>query len=347
MINSYDYELDYKNYLAKKELLTELSIIQLQYSGIILEADGEAKVRQLSTDSIMKYIRKIVGNIQEVWNKFKVGMEDKAWEKMKDHYSKAYQTDRPLIIKEVNENDRIPILDNIIKFINIENGQVDIEQLSKFENKEQVIKTLYPYFKDSKDGSKAELQEVINKNCFVIVKPGHTINFDALKKYMAFLDNYKKNAMKIAEDIKKINTTTNLIERVVKSEQQAEQQSAQQTSDQPTSESVIESVLESFNKYILELQFADQQDPDGIQLKNGSGKKSLAKDVTDFYQIFTMVLSLKMNTLNKAKNIAFRVCKSYGSNANKYLGISNEEKKEEKKETTNNPEGKTQVENLG
>ena len=37
------------------------------------------------------------------------------------------------------------------------------------------------------------------------------------------------------------------------------------------------------------------------------------------------VLSIKMATLSKAKNISFNICKSYGKNANKYLGITNKE----------------------
>ena len=139
MIESYEYDLEYKNYLAKKELLNELSNISLQYNGIILEAESEAKVRQLSIESIMKYIRKIIGNIQSAWDKFKSSLEDTTWQKMKSYYSKAYNIDRPLRIDQVNENDKLPILKNVEEFIKIDNGRLNTGDLEKFSNKEELI----------------------------------------------------------------------------------------------------------------------------------------------------------------------------------------------------------------
>lgn len=328
MINYYDYDLEYKNYLAKKELLDELSIIQLKYSSsVLLEADGE-QVKRLSTESIMKYIRKVIANIQEAWNKFKVTIENQAWLKMKKYYDKAYQTDRPLSVSASNENDRLPLLDNVVKFITGKDGTITANDLSNFSNKEEMIKLLFPYFKEAKGTNKAAFQEIIDKNCFRNITNTETIRLDNIKSYIEFIDKYPDHAKAIEADIKRLNDSTNLIERLVKSNQQDQQQtqqSAPQNNQQQTAESMIDQVQNQIYSYLIELQFADQADPNGEALKKVNKDKSLSKDVTDFYQIFTSVLSIKMATLSKAKNISFNICKSYGKNANKYLGITNKE----------------------
>ena len=322
--NVYEYELEYLNFLAEKELLDELSVISMKYV-VVTEADAQ-DVKKATNGSIIKYIRKIIANIQAAWDKFKATVDEKTWNRMKVYYKKEFSIDNPLILQNVQENDMLPIFKNIENLININNGTMVEADLDKFNDKLDILKAFYgnTYFGKAESADKNALQQIANRNCFMKPVENDTIGLDKLKNYMTFMDKYRSYVDKVSDDITKINNTEKLLERIINTQNNTQEPTPQTNSQQSSTntqetktEAVINHCMSIACSYLIELTYGSANNPQGNTNQNNDSnnenkKKSLSKSISDIMGVFSTVLSVKMSVLNKAKRISFTVCRNYG-----------------------------------
>ena len=340
-------ELFYNNYLAERDLLNELATID-NNANYFIEADGNSdRVKRLRAESILKYLRKIIANIQNVWDKFKAGVNNQIWEETKKRYEKTFKMNRNITLQEVTEKDLVPNIKEIREFISQKNGVFTVDMLHKYENKDQILHALFDYFGDTKANG-PDLKKFITDKCFTNAKPNMEITGDMIRTYVAFMDDYKDNANKVADDIRNINSaerTAEELARNIPSQQEQKPETPTQSEQQQKTEESVKVLANKLARYITELTAVDSQDPDGSEKVSNDGNRSKnpAKDITNFFQVYTLVLSLKMFTLNKGKAAALKLIRLYGNNALGYVGADNEEKKEETKPEEKPKDTKDQV----
>ena len=332
-MNDIEYELEYRNYYVEKEYYDNLYKIgittSLKESYITEEANTNIK------QSILKYTEKIIDNIQKAWNKFKEAVVPKTWEEIKTKYAKQLTIDRPLTVTDVTDNDVFPNIKNIEDFINSTNGSITIEELnSSYEDTSEFMTKISndtrKFVGDKFD--KRSMKAEIDKNCFTKMKSGEDIGLDKIQSYSAFLDSYKDNVDKIQKDIDNINNASKTIKNAIDN-LRIEAPSANQTqgegNEQATGESYAIISAITGTDLLLEFNAVDKADPDG---NNSSTAKSpnaiLQKHVSDYFKICSGILTLKMQTLNKAQKKCMSICLKYCRNAAGYDNGTNLETNE-------------------
>ena len=325
-----EYQLEYNNYYARKELTGRLNYISSRPRAInesyLTEAD-----RINIKDAIIKYSEKFVKSIQQAWDKFKQFMGERTWDQVKEKYGKLLTENRPLTITDVNENDVIPIPGELTKFLDEPNGNITIDTLNeKYENPTDLLHKSYKYFDTVDEFSKGKMQEFIRSKCFRTPKVGEQITADQIKDLSTFLDEAPKKMEIIGKDLDNINNAIKVIKTAA----------ASMTVETPNNngESVEKGNIEhnsavydlacQYLSPLLELKTQDSQDPNGEHTNNSEGanqNKLIQKHIMDFYKIYSTVLTLKMNNLNKAKSSALKICLAYGRNAAKYNNETNVE----------------------
>ena len=335
-------ELEYKNYLAERIFLDELAAISIKYNGIINESNIQI-VQEITIETFLKYIRAIMANIQNAYNKFKATINDKIWIEIKNKHGKILSEPHKLIVSEVSENDiGIPRPDLIDKFITIKPMSFNQNMVGQYSTKLEAIKGLYNYFDAAQDDKSDTLRAIINKNCFYKVNQNYEVTLDHIKEYISFLDNYKSKSDNIANDMKIINSSERTIENLIKQSTESSGQAQQTTQTKEkqtnTTEAFIEMVLESAVETLLsEIKF----DTGSQDIKDN--KNDINKFITSYFGAITTVLSLKMKTLDSSRRVILNVCKNYikkGLNDNKIVG---DVKTKEVKGNMNSEETPTQL----
>lgn len=315
-----EYQLEYNNYYARKELTGRLNYISSRPRSINEAYITEADKLNIK-DAIIKYSEKFIKNIQQAWDKFKQFMEERTWPQVKEKYGKLLNENRPLTITEVNENDVIPIPGELTKFLDEPNGNITIDTLNeKYENPTDLLHKNYKYFDTVDEFSKGKMQEFIRSKCFRTPKVGEQITADQIKDLSTFLDEAPKKMEIISKDLDNINNAIKVIKTAASA----------MTIETPSNngDKVEEAVYDLACQYLsplLELKTQDAQDPSGEHTNNNDGtnqNKLIQKHIMDFYKIYSTVLTLKMNNLNKAKSSALKICLAYGRNAAKYDNTS-------------------------
>lgn len=343
MINSIIDNLEYSNYIAEKEFLDELSVISVKYNGVLQE--NQQIIQELTLESFKTFISKIISNIQAAYDKFKGKAVDTIWSKIEEEYAKEFREDGSFKIEQATENDMWILPNKIEEFIKISNGVSNEGDISDYEGtKEQYLKAHYNYFISAEDCSRSALKAVIDKNCFVPMKAGEEFSTEELTDCIEYMRKYKDLAEQISNDITNLNNSEKLFERMVSSmpQQQPTPQKANDTNATAQNASAIIDVLGSCNQYIMELEITDPENPDGGSAVN-KVKSSLDKFIRDFFGVTSMILSLKMSTLDKGRNICMKLAVQYGKlmrarNNNTEKNDSNNE------ETQQSNQQKTQIE---
>jgi hypothetical protein len=259
-------------------------------------------------------------------------MEERTWPQVKEKYGKLLNENRPLTITEVNENDVIPNTSELTKFLDEPNGKITVEVLNeKYDSTTDLLHKHYNYFNSVDEFSKGKMQEFIRSKCFTTPRVGEQITVDQIKDLSTFLDEAPKKMELIGKDLDNINEAIKVI-RTAASAMTVETPSNNngESVDKGTT-NTGEAVYNLANQYLsplLELKTADAQDPNGEHTNNTEGanqNKLIQKHIMDFYKIYSTVLTLKMNNLNKAKSSALKICLAYGRNAAKYNNETNVE----------------------
>ena len=337
MINSIIDNLEYSNYIAEKEFLDELSVISVKYNGILQE--NQQIIQELTLESFKTFITKIISNIQAAYDKFKGKAVDAIWSKIEQEYAKEFREDGSFKIDQVTENDMWILPNKIEEFIKISNGVSNEGDISDYEGtKEQYLKAHYNYFISAEDCSRSALKAIIDKNCFVPMKAGEEFSVEELTDCIEYMRKYKDLAEQISNDITNLNNSEKLFERMVTSmpQQQPTPQQANDTNAEQK-ESAIINVLGSCNQYIMELEISDPENPNGGSAAS-KVKSSLDKFIRDFFGVTSMILSLKMSTLDKGRNICMKLAVQYGKlmrarNNNTEQNNGNEEPQQQNQKT--------------
>lgn len=103
----------YKNYLIEQETLDKLQIIKIKSNGVLTES-ATIQLNEDAKDIVMTSIRKIIANIQEVWNKFKTTIVTEVDLKRINQYEKYLNTD---YILRIPEGFAIPKIDEYNKML--------------------------------------------------------------------------------------------------------------------------------------------------------------------------------------------------------------------------------------
>ena len=329
-------ELEYKNYLAERIFLDELAAISIKYNGILNESNIQV-VQEITIETFLKYIRTIMANIQNAYNKFKATVNDKIWEEIKNKHGKILAEDHKLMVTEVSENDiGVPRTDNIEKFISIIPNAFNEGMINQYSTKLEAIKGLYSYFDEIQDDKAESLRAVVIKNCYTKINQNYVVDSTIIKDYIDFLDNYKSNSDKVANDIRIINSSERSIENLVKQSMESSGEAVKAPTNNPTqgeqqkttTESFIEMVLENAVETLLsEIKF----DTGSQEVKDN--KNNINKFISSYFGAITTVLSLKMKTLDQSRRLILNVCRNYikkGINDNKANTIEPGQTKEVK-----------------
>lgn len=343
-MNDIEYELEYKNYYAEKEYYDNLYKIGINTSlnESYITEDANTNIKQ----SILKYTEKIIENIQKAWDKFKEAVVPKTWEQIKSKYAKQLTMDRPLTITDVTDNDVFPKIKEVEDFINSTNGAIGIEELnSSYEDTSEFMTKISndtrKFVGDKFD--KRSMKAEIDKNCFEKMKSGEEIGLDKIQAHSAFLDKYKENVDKIQKDIDNINnaskTIKNAIDNLRIEAPTSNNQQQGEGNQQANSEAYAMISAITGNDLLLEFNAVDSADPDG---NKSSGNKSpnaiLQKHVSDYFKICSSILTLKMQTLNKAQKKCMSITLKYCRNAAGYDNGTNLETNETNSGTKNVPQ---------
>lgn len=329
-------ELEYNNYIATKVFFDELAVLSIKFSesSVILEADLK--------QSVMSYIRKIVANIQNAWNKFRNTITQSVWNTIKEKYKVELTMDRPFEITEVTSDGDVFVnwekVDDLYSkmdhstFLKIDlNSDEDIDEIKLF-------KTMMPINFEGMDLEKLSVGGVMKYiteklDLFPKIKVDDVIDLKRVSEYQGKLDNINGKEMKYIEaSLKSFNEMEKAIEAALRNHDNMVQApkdngTTVDTASAISSSSIYDTLLREATIYISEdIKGVDQNDPEGVEANGGNkSKTNLYKKTSKICKIYTMTLSVMMNVLSKANNKSISVILKYCRNASKYRKKENNE----------------------
>lgn len=327
-------EFEYKQYLAEQELYDKLSVISIQYNGIITEANVEV-VTEAVKETIMTYIRKIVANIQNVWNRFKEFLNDDKYDNLKRDYGKYFESD--FILKINDDEFLIPDFDELDKLLNLSIPSNLQSILDDLHDEEVFIKKNFSeFYEDGKTIPQVAEKKILKK----ITNAQKTVVADTLKPYIGYLEGYRNKADKAASDIKNINMASRNVESILSS---IESVSNIVNTNQQSEEKVGEMNLSKTMAYYFHEADNPPKFSSGTPQRqiNQSAEKSndIKKQINNYFKVCTSILSTKLSMINKVERICFSIVKNFVILASK----ENTNQSGAKEEKQTNEKGSTQV----
>lgn len=329
-ISLIESEFEYANYIAQKEFLDELALISLSLNeSYIIEADTANNIK----NAIMRFIHKVVANVQVAWNKFKRKMTESAWKKIKDKYGTELNMNRELEIVKASNSDLFVNWENVFKFLGMDIKLFVTKDMG--ESDETAIVKQLPYFANIEKFSKKNMQEIVAGNCFTKIQNGNSVKLDMIKEYSGYLDNIDNILAPIENTIATFNELEKKIEANIKNVDGKELEIKGGVNPTTTNNNTTQAT-EAFNvvlnkaaEYITELTVEDKADPKGEQTVKGGGN-DMQKKATKLIKVATTVLSIEMWCANKAVTKSLTVVLAYVRNAAKYNPNRKKENKENK-----------------
>lgn len=331
-------EFEYKQYLAEQELYDKLSVISIQYNGIITEANVEI-VTEAVKETIMAYIRKIVANIQNVWNRFKEFLNDDKYDNLKRDYGKYFESN--FILKINDDEFLIPDFDELDKLLNLSIPSNLQSILDDLHDEEVFIKKNFSeFYEDGKTIPQVAEKKILKK----ITDAQKTVVADTLKPYIGYLEDYRNKADKASSDIKNINMASRNVESILSSiENVSNTVNTNQQSAEKSEEKVGEMNLDKTMSYYFHEtdntpKFSSGT-PQGQINQSAEKSNDIKKQINNYFKVCTSVLSTKLSMINKVERICFSIVKNFVVLASK----ENTNQSETKKEKQTDEKGSTQV----
>ena len=302
----------YKNYLVEQEMLDRLAVIKIKSSGVITEAT-RVQLNEDVKDTVMTAIRKIMANIQEVWNKFKSTISSEVDLKRIAPYEKYFETNYMMNVKGFP----VPNIQEYDKMMAEKIPAFQESMIDDLDGSGNFTKKFFDYFygndKDSTPKSVAE-SKIFSKDDTEVA-----IGKDFIKDYVDFIKNYKKKADEIANDIKNLNNSSRSIENLLN-------QNVSETADLVSTlqyyftEADDDKEKASFSSANPEDKKAEEEAEK--EKENGEEKKEkkpdLTKQINEYFRICNSILSTKLNVTNKVRSSATRIVTEFGkAQANK------------------------------
>ena len=299
-----NYQLLYENYYAEQEMLNSLSFLCVKMSGPITESCSEA-LQESVKDTIMNYVKKIVANVQDAWNKFKTSIDDAIIKEILDKNEKYLNTG---FIAKIPVEFKIPNLvefdkfnkKRIVDFGNYEAMKDDLESADTFMKK---------YYSDYlSDDEKKSVKDVLFDKIFKVSDGNDTVGKEDIDKYVEFLKSFKNTSNDISSDLNIINGSVHSVETLV---------------NQIISTQEAFSLGKTILTYFNEVEDGDEEKqskeftavsttPNNKTVDNDKEKKdTMSKDIIVYFKCTTMVLSAKLSACDKIKNSSIEMIRKY------------------------------------
>lgn len=306
--------LIYKNYLAEQEMLNQLSILKVK-SISIHETSEQIQLNEDVKEVVMNYIRKVIANIQEVWNKFKSTISSAADLKRIEPYKKYFNTD---FILKIPEGFNIPILSEYQKMLSVKIPSFQESMLDELVNDKEFTRKYFGYFYDEKQSVKEVAESKVIK---VAEKNGKdSIDKQDIAGYLKNIEQFKSNADEIANDIKNLNNSSRSIENLMNQSVNASA-SFEDTYQYYFNEGEEK---ESFNSVNKDEENSNNNNEDKKKDSDTSSK------INTYFRICNSILSTKLSLTNKVRSSCTTLLIQFGK-----LQESNKQPEENKKEDNN------------
>lgn len=330
----------YKNYLVEQEMMDHLAVIKIKSSGVLTEAT-RVQLNEDVKDIVMTAIRKIMANIQEVWNKFKSTITSEVDLKRIAPYEKYFETNYMMNVKGFP----VPNMQEYNKMMEVNVPAFQESMVDDLNGSGDFTKKFFGYFYS--DDKEKTLKSVAEDKIFESSdKEEVAVGKEIIKRYVDFIKNYKKKADEIANDIKNLNNSSRSIENLLN-------QSVNETVDLISTiqyyftEADDDKEKASFSSANPEDKKAEEEEKNTEESgKKKEKKPDLTKQINEYFKVCNGVLSVKLNVTNRVRSSATRIVTEFGkAQAEKGNdGNTTTEKKPEKEPESNSGGGAATVE---
>lgn len=334
-------QYDYNRYLIEQEFLDKMSVINVKYNGIITEQNYQVYMEDVKT-TVMDYIRKVIANIQKVWNDFKIKLNDDKYSKLKSEYNKYFSSN---FIMNINDKDfKLPIFEELEKLLDLSIPSDIRSSINDLSDTDTFVKNNFSYLYDEKEKS---LSKVAEQKIFKTLDTvPFKINSEKLNPYIKFLDNYKNKAIEISDNISKINSATRSAESILNSVNSTE---TMNNTEQKSNNEAF-NLNKTLNYYFNEAEDNKEDDNENKSTFSSATPKAeannneISKQINVYFKVCTQVLSIKLSMLNKAERISFSIVRNFVVLAKKELGNeSDNQKKEDSKSDQSNTDTQVKI----
>lgn len=330
----------YKNYLVEQEMLDRLAVIKIKSSGVLTEAT-RVQLNEDVKDTVMTAIRKIMANIQEVWNKFKSTISSEVDLKRIAPYEKYFDTNYMMNVKGFP----VPNMQEYEKMMDEKIPAFQESMVDDLDGSGDFTKKFFSYFYS--DDKEKTLKSVAEDKVFELSdKEDIAVGKDFIKQYVDFIKNYKKKADEIANDIKNLNNSSRSIENLL-NQTISETVDLISTIQYYFTEADDDKEKASFSSANPEDKKADEEEKKSEESGEKKEKKpDLTKQINEYFRICNGILSVKLNVTNKVRSSCTRIVTEFGKvQAEKAKdGNTSTEKKTEKEPESNSGGGAATVE---
>lgn len=314
--------LYYMNYLAEQEMMNQIYVLKVK-SASIHETSELLQLNEDTKEVVMNYIRKIISNIQEVWNKFKNTISSEVDLKRIEAYRKYFETD---FVLKIPEGFSIPIMDEYQKMIAEKIPAFQESMLDELSDEKEFTRKYFNYFYDEKKSVKEVADSKVIK---IAEKDGKdTIDKTHIAKFVKFIEDYKTNADNIANDIKNLNNSSRSIETLVGQTTVNASASFEDTYQYYFNEADEKETFNSVNKDEKEENKNNNQKGESEDKKKNS---EISSKINTYFRICNSILSAKLSSTNKIRSSCTTLITQFGK-----LQENKKQPEDNKKENTDN-----------
>ena len=295
-----EIELEYSCFLAEQELFENLLYLG---SNVYHESMGLIVIKEDFSDTITKYMNKIVNGVQKAWNTFKnkvIGFASKPiLDNAKDNlgnYKDGNITTENWHVYDMNKFDALKMI------------PFDLRQLESFQNKTDYYASAYSGF--FVDKNKSLKENIINS--IMRTEDKHDVTTNDIQEVYTFCSTgFKEKTTKLDADLDVFNASINSVKSAINATTSGEVSGENQTEASPTSqqsnyklkEESTNMLLEFYNENLL-LEGPGDENNNSSQkiINNDKGtpkqKNQIAK-IQWYFSGNTDVFSAKMKVLRK------------------------------------------------
>lgn len=194
-------EMQYGDYIAKEELIDDLSRLSEAYKLPELTLEHVQVLNELTLATVGVYVTKVTAAIGKAWADFSAGFQDSMWISYKQIHKDTFNSTFTMRTAE-NGTLTIAKLPEIKKFMETKLPTWKDVENKPLENREAFYK-IDSYFTPLYDEKKS-VQEKVEEIYFIEHKgePATYSGGASLTNYIKFMNEYSKLQFKISEDIK-------------------------------------------------------------------------------------------------------------------------------------------------
>lgn len=295
-----EIELEYSCFLAEQELFENLLYLG---SNVYHESMGLIVLQEDFSDTIIKYIDKIVNGIQKAWNTFKNKVIGFAATPILNNVKDKLATYKDGDIYSENWHKY-----DMGKFDALKMATFDMVTLNNYENKSDYFAAVYSGFYNDKNKSLKE--NIIDT--IMETEDKHTVVMNDIQEAYTFCNStFKEKTSKLNADLDAFNGSINSVKSAINAttsgeangEDQSQQTQSQSSYKLKSNEETVDILLNFYNENSILLEDGDDKNNNSQKLVNtnkGDPKqRDRIKKIQWFFSGNTDVFSAKMKILRK------------------------------------------------